>query len=97
MMVFLVTLSVVVLPFIMLAVYQLLGRWVVILDVVAVIAVILFEVTSAVAVYLIRRDGTIFMTNIHRLFDNYIFLISAAYLGIYGAMQLIRYMFRHYK
>ena len=74
-----------------------LGRWVVILDVVAVIAVILFEVTSAVAVYQIRRDGTIFMTNIHRLFDNYIFLISAAYLGINGAMQLIRYTFRHYK
>jgi len=92
-----VAISVLILPFIVLFLYSLLGKWKFIIDVLAVLAALLFAIVSTVAIYQIRRDGTIFMTNIHRLFDNYIFLISGAYLGMYGLFQLIRYSIRQYK
>ncbi|TCZ80093.1 hypothetical protein E0485_04340 [Paenibacillus albiflavus] len=91
-----VGISVVILPFIVLFLYRLLGKWRFIIDVVAAVAAMSFAIVSTVAVYQIRRDGTIFMTNIHRLFDNYIFLISGAYLGMYGLCQLIRYSIKKF-
>lgn len=92
-----VAIGVILLPIILLQIYSLLGRWRFILDGIAVISAMLFGITSATAVYQIRRDGTIFMTNIHQLFDNYTFLISGAYLGIYGLSMLIRYFVKQYK
>ncbi|MDR6553920.1 transposase [Paenibacillus qinlingensis] len=38
----------------------------------------------AVNVYQILRDDTVFMTNIHVIFTNKLFLFTGAYLGAYG-------------
>lgn len=53
-----------------------------------------FGIISALSVYEILRDETVFMTNIHAIFKNELFLLSGAYLGSYGIYLMLRCMLR---
>jgi hypothetical protein len=53
-----------------------------------------FGIISALAVYGILRDETVFMTNIHGVFKNEFFLFSGAYLGSYGIYMILRWMLK---
>ncbi|TXK73840.1 transposase [Paenibacillus sp. N3.4] len=55
----------------------------------AVICGYVFGILSALAIYRILHDKTVFMTNIHGIFENNLFLISGAYLGSYGIYMLL--------
>ncbi|GIP39017.1 hypothetical protein J31TS4_22970 [Paenibacillus sp. J31TS4] len=48
-----------------------------------------FGSIAAFAVYDIRRDGTVFMTSVHAVFLNPVFLLAGAYLGVYGLYLLV--------
>lgn len=68
---------------------MLLGAWLfktwrIVYDVLAVLCAYIFGIISTLAIYEILRDETVFMTNIHAVFQNGWFLFSGAYLGSYG-------------
>ncbi|MCY9668282.1 transposase [Paenibacillus alginolyticus] len=50
-----------------------------------------FGIISVLAIYEILRDETVFMTNIHGIFQNGLFLLSGGYLGCYGIYTLLRW------
>nr|WP_285867619.1 transposase [Mesobacillus maritimus] len=52
-------------------------------DSLAVLSALVFGNISAMAILQIIKDDTVFMTNIHGLFLNPVFLTSGAYLGLY--------------
>jgi hypothetical protein len=54
----------------------------------------MFGIISVLAVYKILRDETVFMTNIHGILQNELFLLSGAYLGCYGIYMLLRWMLK---
>jgi hypothetical protein len=49
----------------------------------ALLSALIFGNISTFAIYDILKDETVFMTNIHAIFLNPIFLLTGAYLGIY--------------
>ena len=55
----------------------------------AVIATLIFGNISAISIYQIIIDDTVFMTEIHAIFLNPFFLITGAYLGSYLIYRLI--------
>lgn len=59
--------------------------------VLAVACAYVFSIISVLAIYEILRDETVFMTNIHGIFQNGLFLLSGAYLGCYGIYTLLRW------
>ncbi|MBO1003009.1 transposase [Pseudogracilibacillus auburnensis] len=54
-----------------------------IFNLLAIICALIFGNISATAIYEIIRDKTVFMTNIHAIFLNPLFLFTGAYLGVY--------------
>ncbi|WP_216829693.1 transposase [Alkalihalobacterium elongatum] len=50
----------------------------------ALIALLTFGNIASYAIYTVLRDNTVFMTNIHALFLNPLFLITGAYLAFYS-------------
>jgi hypothetical protein len=66
-------------------------------DGLAVLSAYVFGIVAAIAVYRILRDDTVFMTHIHGIFNNAAFLASGAYLGNYGLYKLIHMMVRQWK
>jgi hypothetical protein len=61
-------------------------KWVksrVIFHLLAILSALIFGNIAALAIQNILRDDTVFMTNIHGIFLNPFFLISASYLGVY--------------
>ncbi|NEW04416.1 transposase [Paenibacillus sp. SYP-B3998] len=87
MVVFLVLLVLIV-PLAMLVGAWLFRSWQVIYYGVAVVCAYVFGMISVVAIYRIIHDETVFMTNIHAVFQNNLFLLSGAYLGSYGIYML---------
>ncbi|PGZ93024.1 transposase [Bacillus sp. AFS029533] len=65
-----------------------------IFNLIAIISYVVFGGISAIAIYEIIKHDVVFMTNIHAVFLNIYFLISGAYLGIYGLYQLINLMMK---
>jgi len=59
-----------------------------ILDGLAVAAIFLFFVTAADAIAQTLIDDTVFMTEVHRVLKNMVFLISGAYLGPYTLARI---------
>lgn len=55
----------------------------------AVLCAYVFGAISALSVYQILRDDTVFMTNIHVVFTNKLFLFTGAYLGAFGIYVLM--------
>lgn len=49
----------------------------------ALLSALLFGNIASLAIYTIIKDKTVFMTNIHALFLNPLFLLTGAYLGVY--------------
>lgn len=59
------------------------------MDVLAILSALIFGNISSIAILSIIKDNTVFMTNIHGLFLNPIFLTSGAYLGVYYLFTLV--------
>lgn len=72
---------------------MLIGTWLftsvrIVFDLLAVLCAYIFGIVSTLAIYQILRDDTVFMTNIHGIFQNKWFQFSGAYLGSYGMYML---------
>ena len=59
------------------------------LDGLAILSALIFGNIAATEIYEIIRDNTVFMTNIHRIFLNPLFLLTGGYLGLYAVYMLI--------
>ncbi|WP_404332489.1 transposase [Mesobacillus maritimus] len=59
------------------------------LNLLAIICVLLFGIIAALAILEIIKDNTVFMTNIHGLFLNPVFLLTSAYIGVYILYRLV--------
>ncbi|MGG3564358.1 transposase [Neobacillus rhizosphaerae] len=58
-------------------------------NIVAILSALVFGNISSVAIYEIIKDDTVFMTNIHGIFLNPLFLLTGAYLGIYFIYRMV--------
>lgn len=92
-----VVVSVVILPLLLLSVQGMSKGMRLVTDAFAVLCAIVAGAIVAMAVYEVRRDGTVFMTNFHKIFNNDLFLIASGYLGIYGIALLVGCAFRRYR
>lgn len=61
------------------------------LNILAVIAAILFSTIAATSITQIILEDAVFMTTIHAVFLHPIFLITGAYLGLYVIYRLIKF------
>ncbi|WP_413303434.1 transposase [Bacillus sp. 1P10SD] len=59
------------------------------INIVAILSALVFGNISSVAIYEIIKDDTVFMTNIHGIFLNPLFLLTGAYLGIYFIYRMV--------
>ncbi|MEB1808927.1 MAG: transposase [Bacillaceae bacterium] len=57
---------------------------------IALLAALTFGNIASFAIYTVLRDNTVFMTNIHALFLNPLFLVTGAYLGLYFIYVILR-------
>ncbi|WP_078551523.1 transposase [Bacillus alkalicellulosilyticus] len=78
----------VVIPALMVIIYIKWNKFGVVFDSAAILATLVFGNISAVAIHQILVDNTVFMTNIHALFLNPLFLLTGAYLGVYLLYRL---------
>ncbi|OAS18889.1 hypothetical protein [Paenibacillus oryzisoli] len=60
----------------------------------AVLCAYIFGAISSTNVYQILQDDTVFMTNIHVVFTNKLFLFTGGYLGAYGIYMLLHCFLR---
>ncbi|MDR6125132.1 hypothetical protein QFZ87_004729 [Bacillus sp. SLBN-46] len=58
-------------------------------NIVAILSALVFGNISSLAIYEIIKDDTVFMTNIHSIFLNPLFLLTGAYLGIYFIYRMV--------
>lgn len=58
----------------------------------AIISTLIFGNIASLSIYSILRDETVFMTNIHAVFLNPLFLATGGYIGIYILYRLILVM-----
>jgi hypothetical protein len=58
-------------------------------NVVAILSALVFGNISSLAIYGIIKDKTVFMTNIHGIFLNPLFLLTGSYLGIYFIYRMV--------
>ncbi|WP_168119995.1 hypothetical protein [Paenibacillus sp. HB172176] len=75
------------------AIIWILRKWMIwtrmICDLAAVATYIVFGVKAADAVMQTVEDGTVFMTEVHRVFLSHLFLVCGAYVGTYGLAFLL--------
>ena len=55
----------------------------------AIVSAIIFGAIASMSIYETIKDKTVFMTNIHSIFLNPLFLLTGGYLGIYIIYRLI--------
>ena len=55
----------------------------------AVVSTIIFGSIASTAIYQVIADNTVFMTTIHALFLNKVFIISGAYMGLFIIYRLV--------
>lgn len=58
-------------------------------NLIAIIAVLIFGNIASLSIYKIIKEDTVFMTNIHGIFLNPIFLMTDSYIGIYVLYRLL--------
>jgi len=58
-------------------------------NVLAVLATIIFGGIASTSIYQIIVDDAVFMTTIHAIFLNNLFLVTGAYIGIYMLYRLL--------
>lgn len=59
----------------------------------AILSAVILGNISALSIYEILEDNTVFMTSIHAIFLNPMFLITGAYLGVYMIYRLLILLF----
>ncbi|MCP8968910.1 hypothetical protein [Ectobacillus ponti] len=60
------------------------------LHVLAYICAYIFGAILSITIYEVRRNHTVFMTEVHEVLLNEVFLLCGAYLGAYGLYMLLR-------
>jgi len=58
-------------------------------NLVSIIAVLVFGNIASLSIYKIIKDKTVFMTAIHAVFLNPLFLFAGSYIGIYVLYRLL--------
>jgi uncharacterized membrane protein YqaE (UPF0057 family) len=86
---FFLVLGSIALPLIMIGLQRRVERMDMIFNLLSIICALTFGNISAFAIYDIIHNHTVFMTNIHALFLNPLFLLTGAYLGVYLLYRLI--------
>nr|WP_138417989.1 transposase [Aquibacillus sediminis] len=86
---FMLMISSIILPIIMVILQRKWNKIQVLFHVLAIISALIFGNIAAIAIYTIIQDGTVFMTNIHGLFLNPFFLMTGAYLGLFTVYRMI--------
>ncbi|WP_337189736.1 transposase [Bacillus dakarensis] len=79
----------VVIPVIMVVLHRKDSKFQILFTIAAILSALLFGNIASIALYNIIKDDTVFMTNIHGLFLNPLFLLTGAYLGVYLLYSLI--------
>ncbi|OAB32838.1 transposase [Paenibacillus glacialis] len=79
----------IVVPIAMLVIQEIWMKWRIFFNVASVLCAFIFGDIAALAIYEIIKDNTVFMTNIHAIFLNPLFLITGAYLGVYFLYRLM--------
>lgn len=88
-MVFLIIAGSMLTPLLMFSLYMYWPQSKLVLNLLALISALIFGILSALAIHEMIKDNTVFMTNIHGLFLNPVFLITGAYIGVYFLYRLI--------
>ncbi|MEK3986487.1 transposase [Paenibacillus sp. FSL K6-3166] len=86
---FLIVFGSIVVPIAMLMIQHKWIKWRIVFNVASVLSTLILGNISALAIYAILRDNTVFMTSIHAIFLNPMFLITGAYLGVYLVYRLM--------
>lgn len=81
--------SSIVFPLIMVLLRKKISKSAVVFNILAVIFVIIFGSIASTSIYQIIIDDAVFMTKIHALFLNELFLISGAYIGVFTIYRLM--------
>ncbi|MGE7921452.1 transposase [Viridibacillus sp. NPDC093762] len=85
----LLVLSSIVFPIIMVYLQNKNKIFLMIFNMIAVISTLIFGSIASTSIYQIIVDNAVFMTAIHKVFLNPLFLITGAYLGIYILYRLM--------
>jgi hypothetical protein len=88
-MVFLIIVGSILTPLLMFSLHLYWSKSKLLLNLLAMISVLVFGIISALAIHEIIKDNTVFMTNIHGLFLNPLFLLTGAYIGVYILYRLV--------
>ncbi len=86
---FLIVFGSIVVPIAMLMIQWKWIKWRIVFNVASVLSTLILGNISALAIYEILRDNTVFMTSIHAIFLNPMFLLTGAYLGVYLVYRLM--------
>lgn len=84
----LVTSSIIV-PMVMLYLQYTSKRFKMIFNIIAVISTIIFGGIASTSIYQIIVDDAVFMTTIHAIFLNPVFLVTGTYLGLFIIYRLM--------
>ena len=86
---FLLILSTIIVPALMLYFSSKSKKLQMIFNVVAVISIIIFGSITSTSIYQIIMDDEVFMTTIHAIFLNPFFLLTGGYLGVFIIYRLM--------
>ncbi|AQR78265.1 transposase [Paenibacillus larvae] len=84
----LIILGSVIAPFLMILCQKIRFKFRLFFNVLAILSALVFGNISSISIYGIIKDQTVFMTNIHGIFLNPLFLLTGSYLGIYLIYRL---------
>lgn len=76
-------------PLIMIFLQKILPKLRLYFNIGAIISALVFGNISSLAIYEIIKDKTIFMTNIHGIFLNPLFLLTGSYVGVYFIYRMV--------
>lgn len=85
----LLVISSIVVPIVMLYLKHKSNSFRTIFNIVAIISIIIFGSIASTSIYQVIIDGEVFMTTIHSLFLNLVFLATGAYLGTFIIYRLM--------
>ena len=86
---FLLVAATIIIPCVMLYVSMKSEKIQMIFNIVAVISVIIFGSITSTSIYQILIDDEVFMTTIHAIFLNPLFLLTGGYLGVFVICRLM--------
>ncbi|MEG0383230.1 hypothetical protein [Solibacillus cecembensis] len=86
---FLLVISSIVVPVVMLYLQHKSDSFRTIFNIVAIISIIIFGSLASTSIYQVIIDDAVFMTTIHGLFLNPVFLVTGAYLGTFVIYRLM--------